>query len=287
MNNPLSSCLTISILSLALSASAVMAQESTNTENSKTTRVQKNKPLPISKEARAALKQAAAIAAKSKGLKGKARSSALTAGAKAYEAVAAKFGSEAGACGQAWFRAAELWRRSLSLESAAKAYGLAVDRDPRRYQERSWLQLAHLERRQKRTEEALELYKKVARLKSGTARTHEARLWIGRCLEAQKKADAAVDAYRQALSLTTKPRRVVDVCNRLALCLVQQGKLDQAAAAIRQAETTAASVLDKKGPSSKSLRRALDRMSARKALQRARDKATGAHRDAKDLDRGH
>ena len=94
------------------------------------------------------------------------------------------------------------------------------------------------------------------------------------------------DAYRQALSLTTQPRRVLEICNRLALCLVKQGKLDQAAAAIRQAETAAAPELAKQGPKATSLRRALDRMSGRKALHRARDKASGAHRDAQDAERG-
>ena len=149
LNNPLSNCLTIGILFFfALSPSAVLAQEKMDTTNTDTTKLQKNKPLPISKEARAALKEAAAVAAQSKGLKGEARNSALMAGAKAYEAVAARFGSEAGACGRAWFAAAELWRRSQSLKAAAKAYGLAADRDPGRYQERSWLQLAHIERRQ-------------------------------------------------------------------------------------------------------------------------------------------
>ncbi len=95
-----------------------------------------------------------------------------------------------------------------------------------------------------------------------------------------------IDAYRQALSLTTPPRRVLEISNRLALCLVQQGKLDLAAAAIRRAETAAAPALAKKGSKATSLRRALDRMSARKALQRARDKATGAHQDAQDIERG-
>ncbi len=55
---------------------------------------------------------------------------------------------------------------------------------------------------------------------------------------------------------------------------------------IRQAETAAAPELAKKGAKTKGLRRALDRMSARKALQRAQDKANGAHRDAQDLERG-
>jgi tetratricopeptide (TPR) repeat protein len=281
MNNPLSTCLTTGILFfVALSASATPAQEAT------TGKTQQTKPLPISKEARTALKEAKAVAAKSKGLKGEARSNALIAGAKAYEAVAARFDSEAGACGNAWFAAAELWRRSSSLEAAAKAYGLAADRDPARYQERSWLQLAHIARRQKKDERALDLYKKVARLKSGTARTHQARVWIGRCFEQQKKPEQAIDAYRQALSLTTKPRRVLEISNRLANCLIKQGKLDQAGAVIRQAEAAAAPELAKKGPRAKSLRRALDRMSARKALQRARDKTAGAHQDAQDVERG-
>lgn len=283
MNNPLSTCLAGILFFAALAAPVLPAQR---TQEGPDAKIQKDKPLPISKEAQSALKEAKTVAAKTKGLKGEARSSALAAGAKAYEAVAARFDSEAGACGKAWFAAAELWRKAQSLEAAAKAYGLAAERDPVRYQERSWLQLAHIARRQKKMEEALDLYKKVARLKSGTARTHEARVWIGRCFEGQKKPEQAIDAYRQALTVTTEPNRYLEIGNRLANCLIQEGKLDEADAVIRQAEAAAAPELTRNGPQAKSLRRALDQMSAKKALQRARDKAAGAHRDAQDVERG-
>jgi len=294
MNNPLSNCLRIGTLFFfALSAHTVPAQEKMGATNGGTTQADttkagstKTKPLSITKEARQALKEAQSVAAKSKGLKGEAHTDALAAGARAYEAVAARFAGEAGASGKAWFAAAELWRRSLNLEAAAKAYGLAADRDPERYQERCWLELAHIARRQKRMDAALELYKKVARLKTGTDHTHQARVWIGRCFEAERKPAEAIDAYRQALSLTSRPRRVLEISNRLANCLVQEGKLDQAATVIRQAEAAAAPELATGGPKARGLRRALDRMSARKALQRARDKATRAHRDAQDIERG-
>lgn len=292
MNNLLSNCPAIGAFFLALAVSAIPAQGNTDTTRAKAPEVQKNnqknnqknKRLPISKEARAALNEAKAVAAKSKGLKGEARKNALVAGARTYEAVAARFASEDGACGTAWFEAAELWRKNQDFKAAARGYGLAAERDPGRYQERSWMQLAHIARRQKQIAQALELYKKVATLKSGTARNHQARVWIGRCFERQKKPEQAIDAYRQAAGSTTNPRDMLEACNRLALCLVREGRLDQAAAAIRQAETAAAPELARPGPKARNLRRALDRMSARKALQRARDKVTGAHRDAEDVE---
>ena len=292
MNTSLTTC---TILALALLASGASAQEPAKAiDANKTGMTKQDKPLTISKSARSALKEAKGVAAKAKGLKGAARAAAMTAAAKAYEAVASRFADQPGARAAASFEAAELWRRAGSLKAAAANYTRATDNDPRRFRERSWLQLAHIERRQKRIDKAMALYQKMARLKSGTSRTHEARVWIGRCLEQRKKLADAADAYRQALSLTRNPRRVIDLCNRLSLVLVRQGKLDQGAAVIRQAETAVAKAGcgsggkgKKKGKSqAKSLRRALDKMSARKALQRARDKANGAHRDAQDLERG-
>ena len=75
MRNPISSWLKASILFLALSASALGAQQQTNGGATKATgatnvtkaKPKRNKPLPISKAARVALKQAATVAAKGKG----------------------------------------------------------------------------------------------------------------------------------------------------------------------------------------------------------------------------
>ena len=72
--------------------------------------------------------------------------------------------------------------------------------------------------------------------------------------------------------------------------LVKQGELGEAEKIISRAESASRAPIDAKGASAermrKSLQKAYANMSARRALQRARDKANGAHKDAQDVERG-
>jgi hypothetical protein len=74
----------------------------------------------------------------------------------------------------------------------------------------------------------------------------------------------------------------VETCNWLAKTLLAQGDLDGAAESIARAEEL---VPNGEGPNSERLRKAVRNMSARRALQRARDKANKAHEDASRLEK--
>ena len=106
-------------------------------------------------------------------------------------------------------------------------------------------------------------------------------MWIARCLEEQGDLPASVDSYRASLELTTNPRRVIDLCNGLANVLLSQGDMDGAAAALARAEGV---VPGGDGEEAARLRKAVSGMSAKRALQRARDKASRAHEDARKLE---
>ena len=144
-----------------------------------------------------ALAEARALAAQSKGKTGPERAAALEAGAKAYQQVATNFGADTGVVAEASFEAAELWRRKGALADAEAAYRLALDNDPARYEPRACLELAHLLRRGKKFDAAVEQYRKVAGLQPGSARAHAAQLWIGRTQQVASKIATKEDVRRQ------------------------------------------------------------------------------------------
>lgn len=244
------------------------------------------KPRP-SKAATAALRNAKAILARAKGQKGEARKAILTQAAAAYVKVIADFASEPVGAAPASFAAAEIWRKQGELTKAKGFYQQAIEFDRGRYDERCLLQLAHIARRQKNPAGALEIYKKVAVLKPQSARAHQSRVWIGRCLAMSGKHEEAIAALRAAVDLAATKRQRIDVCNRLAGLLVKRGQLDAADRVIQRAAEAAKPVPGAGGKNAertaRSLQKAYDKMSARRALQRARDKANKAHKDAASL----
>ncbi len=80
---------------------------------------------------------------------------------------------------------------------------------------------------------------------------------------------------------------MIEACNWLAKALVVADDLEGAAVAITRAEQAVQkAVMANGGTGVESLKKALAEMSARKALQRAKDKKSGAHADARGLEKG-
>jgi tetratricopeptide (TPR) repeat protein len=242
-----------------------------------------------SKQARAATKKADAIRARSKGVKGDARKTILREAAAAYLKVMEDFAAEPVGAAPASFAAAEIYRAGGDLGKAKGLYQKSIDLDGTRYRERSTLHLAHIARRTKDIPGAIALYQKVAALKPDSGRAHQARLWIARCHANGGKHDAAVVAFRTAVDKAATPRQVIDGCNRLASLLVKMGRLDDAEQIISRAAAAVESSQKATGKMAErlkiSLSKAYANMSSRRALQRARDKANGAHKDAREVER--
>ncbi len=232
-------------------------------------------------EVRAALRHAAESLAQVKGLKGPARTEALDQAAQAYRAVLEAHAGDAGIGGEAWFQIGEIERRKGAIAAAETAYAKAAELDFDRYGERALTERGHMLRRLKRFDEAIEVYRRAAAVKPASARAHTARTWIGRCLQEQGDLDGAVAAHRQALDVTTEPRRVIEISNWLAKACLAKGDLDGAEAALARAEAV---VPEGDSPEAESVRDAFDDMSARRALQRARDKRTDAPGQAQDVE---
>lgn len=244
----------------------------------------RSRPRP-SEAARAALAGAKEIAGRIKGLADTERPAAIETAARAYDKVALDFVAEPTVAAQAAFTAADLWRRHGSHALAEQGYLMAARVDPEQYGQRGTIAAADMQRHLDRNDEALSTYAKVVAMDPGTSRAQTARLWQGRLQQQLGRLDDAVATFRAALEAAEKPRQVIDTVNCLARALIERGDLDGAANAIRHAEEVVAGAVDSDPIETERLRKLVDTMSARKALQRARDKKTAAARDAQDLEK--
>lgn len=238
----------------------------------------------LSEAGRAALAGAKEIAGRCKGLRGAERTQALEQAARAYDKVLADFGAEPVVAGAAAFAAAELWRQHGSLPLAEKDYLIAADVDGPRFGQRGLLGAADMQRRQKRNDDALLTYAKAAAAEPNGTRAQEARLGQASLLQSTGRLDEAVAAFQAALESARPGKQVIETANHLALACLQKGDLDAAERAIDHAEQAVAAVADDDPVVHERLQKLFESMSAKKALQRARDKANRAAKDAVGLE---
>ncbi len=231
-----------------------------------------------------ALAEARALAGLAKGKTGPERATALEAGARAYQQLATTFSADAGIVAEASYEAAELWRRKGALADAEAAYRVALEHDPSRYEARAAFELAHLLRRGKKTDAAVDLYRKVASLQPGSARAHSALVWIGRTQQAANKLDEAIAAFEVALQSAPTPAALISAGNWQAKAKIKKGDYEGARVTIADVDQRVANDVVGDSPAGKRLQAALVDMSARRALQRTLDKKTNASADALDVE---
>ena len=238
----------------------------------------------VSDAGRAALAAAKVTAGHSKGLTGAERLQVVATGASAYDKVVADFAAEPSVAGAAAFAAAELWRQHGSLPLAEKDYLLAVEVDGPRFGQRGLLGAADMQRRQKRHDEAMATYAKAAAIEPGGPRAQDARLWQARLLQTTGRIDEAIVSFQLALECAKAGRQSIDAANYLALACIQRQDLEAAERAIDHAEQSVTGIGDDDPIVVQRLEKALETMSAKKALQRARDRASKVGKDAVELD---
>ena len=241
--------------------------------------------VPISEGGRAALAAAKELAGRSRGLRGPERAKALEVAASAYDKVAAEHAAEPAVAGLAAITAADLWRQQGSVALAEKDYLLAAQIDADRFAQRGLLGDADMQRRQQRRDEAMVTYAKAAAIDPSNARAQDARLWQARLLQQAERIDEAIAAFQTALESADPGLETVEACNFLALAWIQKGDLDAAAKAIEHAEQALQAPADEDPLVVERLKKAVESMSAKKGLQRARDKQAEAGKDAVGLDR--
>jgi len=245
----------------------------------------KEKAAPrISAEARAALGEARVLEKASRGKNGPERARSLEVAASAFDRCVARFDDEPVAAAVAAWSAAELWRRHGSLMLAEKDYLHAARCDASRYGQRGLLGAADMQRRQQRIELAMKTYAAAEKCDPATSRAQRARLWMARLLQAQDKLDQAIARFQAALESAPSPRQAIDAADFLAKAWIAKGELDSAGFVIEHAEKLAREHREGDPILAERLRRACQRMSARKALQRALDEKHDAAGDAVRLD---
>ncbi len=240
----------------------------------------------LSDAGRSALATAKEVAGRARGLRGPERAHALETAASAYDKVVGDFTNEPAVAANAAIAAADLWRQQGSLPLAEKDYLLAAQLDAVRYAQRALLGAADMQRRQKRNDEAFATYAKVIAIDASTGRAQDARLWQARMLQANDKLDDAILAFQSALESADPGAETIEACNFLALAWIDKGDLDAAGRALEHAEHHFATMGDEDPLVKERLARSLEAMSAKKALQRARDKKNQAGKDAAGLEQG-
>jgi tetratricopeptide (TPR) repeat protein len=237
-----------------------------------------------SDEGRAALAGAKDLAARARGLEGAERARALELAATAYDKVATDFAAEPAVGGYAAITAADLWRQHGTLPAAEKAYQLAAGLDGARYGQRALLGAADMQRRQQRADDAMATYARVVALEPSSSRAQHARLWQGRLLQGGERLDEAVVAFQAALESADPGAETIEACNFLALCWIDKNDLDAAARVLAHADQHVANSTEEDPLVVERLKRQLDGMSARKALQRTRDRQNEVGKDAAALE---
>ena len=255
-----------------------------NDKNDKTDKADKAaKPKP-SAEARAALQAAKELEAKVTGGAGPEREAALEAAAKAYEQVAVTFANEPHVAATARWEAGELWRRHKSYALAEQSYLEAARLDPERYGQRATLEAADMQRHGKRVEEAMATYAAAEAMGPTTTRAQDARLWRARLLQLTGKLNEAVSAFQAAVDAAKGPRQVIEAANWLAKAQIAKGDLTAAEQALARADAAVAQANESDVVEQERLEQLVEQMSARTALQRAKDKQNAAAKDASKLE---
>ncbi|HEB52445.1 MAG TPA: tetratricopeptide repeat protein [bacterium] len=238
----------------------------------------------ISAAARAALAEARKVSDGCKGKVGPARSRALEVAAGTYDRLVARLSGEPAAAAVAAWSAAVLWRRHGSLPLAEKDYLHAAKCDPARYAQRALLGAADMQRRQQRREEAAKTYARAAAVDPRTIRAQTARLWIARMLLQDGQVDRAIEKFQAALESAPTPRQAIITADHLCKAWIAKGDLTAASDVLAHVDGLVEQAAGGDPIAAERLRRASERMSARRALRRAADREHEAAKDAVRLD---
>lgn len=245
--------------------------------------------IAMSEEGRAGLARCKKMAGQARGLHGDERLHVLAEAAGAYDKLVAEFVEEKPVAAAAAFAAAGIWQRHGSLPLAEKDFLYAADADPARYRQRGLLGSADMQRRLKRNDEALASYQKAIEAGPATSHAQDARLQVAKLYEAMGRIDEAIATSQSALESAKVGNEEIEACNQLALLQIKKGDFEAAERALEHAEESIEGADNGDPIVAERLQKAVQGMSARRALQRAKDKQNSSGADAVRLeaDRGN
>lgn len=227
--------------------------------------------VPRMESAQEQLKYAAGLKQAMRGTEGEARDAARKTAVQAYRAVRQHYKEDAKACAEASFRAGELLRSANDMEGALSEFSIAKERGADSpFRVRAMLEIGHVQRREKKYQEALSAYEAVLSDATATQRQKDdASLWAGGVYAELKRPDDARRAWQRVADGAEDPLDRIRAYDNLAQALIDKGDLEGAAGMLdrcREALSDASSEESKLG---ERVRSALTSMRAHDELARA------------------
>ena len=211
------------------------------------------------------VREARALEAVFKGLRGEKRREAQLQAARAWAKAAQAQGQNPAGAARARVRQAVLLALAGDAAGAEAAWKQVLELDPNRQGARALVGLADLARRAGKIGRALELYEEAARrFPEGGAPVQAALIWAGKLHMRAGRMDRAREALARVLRMTSSARRMAYAYDLLVQTWLRQGNLDKAREAYQEARTA----LERLGKGDKRREKA-----ARKALEGMRSPA--------------
>lgn len=192
--------------------------------------------VPKLESARAQLEHADGLRRALRGIDEAVRADARRRAIDAYGAVRAHFGRDAAVCAEAAYRRAELLRQDGDLDSARADFRVARERGTGTpWRVRAALELGHLERRARRTAEALSAYEAVvADDAAAPGQRDDAALWAASVLADLGRAADAVRTWKRVGEEGDDPLDRIRAFDAWAQNLVARGDLEGAAGVLER-----------------------------------------------------
>jgi tetratricopeptide (TPR) repeat protein len=230
--------------------------------------------IPRLDSAKAQLEHAAGLKKAMSGTEGEARDAARKLSIEAYRCVREYFGGDAAACAEAAFRAGELLRAADDMPGAQTEFAIARDRGAgTTFQVRAMMELAHLDRRAKRLEKALDGYESIVSSDAATARQKDdASLWCGRVYADLERPKDARRVWQRVADKGDDPLDRIRAWDLMASLLVDQGDLEGAAGTLERCREALSDVAQEESRLGERVRTALASMRSQDELARAVEK---------------
>lgn len=248
--------------------------------------------IPRLDSAKAQLEHAAGLKKALRDAEGDDRDRARKLAIEGYRSVREYFGGDAAACAEAAFRAGELLRAAEDLASAQAEFAIARDRGAgTSFQVRALMELAHIDRRAKRLDQALDGYEMVVAADAATVRQKDdASLWAGRVYADLQRPKDARRIWQRVADKGDDPLDRIRAWDLMVSLLVDQGDLEGAAGVLERCREALADTAQEESKLGERVRAALSSMRSQEELARAiekrRDEAesSGGKRGAGDKD---
>jgi len=224
------------------------------------------KPTPKAKEALAA---AAKLKREASGKKGEEKLEALTKAARGYERAARELADEKPSAAEASFRAGEIWRTLRHEEDAIRCFTAAAQEIAAPvFAAKSWIELGHLERRQKRLDQAMSCYERVLMVTPEQRREcMRAMTWQGKLLIDQKKEkDGHATLLAAGQRFPEFPLDDIKNVDTVAVDWIQAGRVEEARSLVEDCVERHSDADEGEDDVEPAVRRALEKMKSRELL---------------------